>query len=154
MFSKMIPLNLPAIAIKLKEEDGKTYILDSLRKKYLLLTPEEWVRQHIIHYLIHEKKYPKGLIKLETGLYLNTLQKRADVLISNSEGLPFMVVECKAPEIKINQKVFDQIARYNYIYKAKYLFVTNGINHFCAEIDHSNHSFQFINEIPNYKLSQ
>ncbi len=150
MHELMGALQLPAINSRLKTEAGKHYIFDSLRKKYLLLTPEEWVRQHVISYILNEKKYPKGLVKIETGLVLNSLKKRADILISTREGLPFMVVECKAPSEKINQKVFDQIARYNFIYKAKYLFVSNGFTHICAEIDYINQSFSFIEELPAY----
>lgn len=144
----MRALNLPGYSFKLKESSGKVQILDELRKKYVVLTPEEWVRQHIVQYLIQEKKYPASLIAIEIGLKYNQLQKRADVLVYDRQGAPFLLVECKAPEVKITQDVFHQIAVYNMTFKVRYLLVTNGMDHFICEMDYTNNSYQFLKEIP------
>jgi len=109
----MQTLNLPTYNFKLKNSQNKTLIFDKLRKKYVVLTPEEWVRQHFVHFLIDQKKYPETLIAIEKQLTINNLKKRTDILIFNSDGKPEVVIECKAPSIKISQKTFDQIARYN-----------------------------------------
>lgn len=145
-----IPLNLPAYPFKIKEEDGSVFIFDDIRKKFLLLTPEEWVRQHVVKFLIHEKNYPKSLIKLEGGLKLNTLQKRTDILIFDSSGKRVVLVECKAPSIKITQKVFDQIARYNFVHRTGCLIVSNGMQHYCCEVNFDEKTYRFIPEIPDY----
>lgn len=126
--------------------------MDELRKKYVVLTPEEWVRQHIVQYLINFKNYPKALISLEKGLKVNDLLKRSDVLVYDSNTEPLLLIECKAPEVKISQDVFDQAARYNSVYKVKYILITNGLEHFCAEIEHSNSSYKFLNDIPSFNL--
>ncbi len=147
----MQQLNLPQHAIKLKEEGGKQYIFDTVRKKYLVLTPEEWVRQNFIQYLIQEKKYPASLITIEKGLKLNDLQKRADILIYDKNGKPILLIECKSAKVKINQEVFEQIARYNKVFKVPYLIVTNGLNHYCSKINFKKNSFEFLKEIPNYE---
>lgn len=144
----MRALNLPSYSFKLKESSGKVQILDELRKKYVVLTPEEWVRQHIVQYLIQEKKYPSSLIAVEIGLKYNQLQKRADVLVYDRQGAPLLLVECKAPEVKITQDVFHQIAVYNMSFKVKYLLVTNGMDHFICEMDYTTNSYQFLKEIP------
>ncbi len=141
-------LNLPHYSFKLKESSGKVQILDELRKRYVVLTPEEWVRQHIVQYLIQEKKYPSSLIAIEIGLKYNQLQKRADVLVYDRQGTPYILVECKAPEVKITQDVFHQIAVYNMSFKVKYLLVTNGMDHFICEMDYTANSYQFLKEIP------
>lgn len=148
----MKELNLPYYPFKLKSDGNRYLILDELRKKYILLTPEEWVRQHIIQYLINFKNYPKGLISLEKGLRLNDLLKRTDVLVFDSNTEPLLLIECKAPEVKISQDVFDQAARYNSVYKVKYILITNGLEHFCAEIEHSSSSYKFLNDIPSFNL--
>jgi hypothetical protein len=145
----MQQLNLPFYPFKTKEEKGKSYIFDEIRKKYLQLTPEEWVRQHFVKYLIQEKNYPASLIVLEKGLKLNELSKRADVLIYKDSS-PILLVECKAPEVKITQSTFDQIARYNLVFKVPYLIVTNGINHYCCVINFETNSFDFLKEIPDF----
>jgi len=145
------PLNLPEYPFKITLKDSRHFIFDEIRKKHLVLTPEEWVRQHFIQYLISEKKFPKSLIQLEAGLNLNQLQKRTDIVIFNTDGERIMVIECKAPGIKITQKVFDQASRYNSIHKTNWLVVTNGLQHCYAEIDHVNSSFAFVQELPFYK---
>lgn len=146
----MLELNLPYYPFKLKSDGNKYLIMDELRKKYLVLTPEEWVRQHIVQYLINFKKYPRGLISLEKGLRVNDLLKRTDVLVYDQHGNPVLLIECKAPEVKITQDVFDQAARYNSVYKLRYMIVTNGLEHFCAEIDHDTSKYKFLNDIPSF----
>lgn len=146
------PLNLPPYPFKISRADTRHLIFDEIRKKHLVLTPEEWVRQHFIQYLILEKKFPKSLIQIEGGLNLNQLQKRTDIVIFNTSGERIMVIECKAPAVKITQAVFDQAARYNSVHKAKWLIVTNGLQHCYAQIDHDLASFKFVKELPEYTL--
>ncbi|MDG2151515.1 MAG: type I restriction enzyme HsdR N-terminal domain-containing protein [Polaribacter sp.] len=147
----MQKLNLPTYNFKLKSNQNKTLIFDKLRKKYLVLTPEEWVRQHFVQFLIDEKKYPTSLIALEKQLTFNNLKKRSDILIFDKKGNHEIIVECKAPTIKITQDTFDQIARYNLKLKAKFLVVTNGLEHFYCKMDFKNKTYIFLKEIPNYK---
>lgn len=146
----METLNLPPYPLKLKEEGGKKYIFDSIRKKYLVLTPEEWVRQNFIHYLIQEKQYPSTLISIEKGLQLNELQKRADVLIYSKTGKPLLLIECKAANVKITQETFEQIARYNKVFQVPYLIVTNGLKHYCCLINFEENSSSFLEGVPAY----
>lgn len=147
----MQELNLPSYSFKLKQDKDKTYVFDAIRKKYVLLTPEEWVRQHIIQFVIQEKKYPASLVAVEIGLKYNQLQKRADVLVYNTSGKPLLLIECKASEVKITQEVFHQIALYNMTYKVAYLLVTNGLEHYCCVMDYTNNTYQFLQDIPEYK---
>lgn len=146
------PLNLPSYPFKIKEAAGSVYIFDDIRKKFLLLTPEEWVRQHVVKFLIHKKKYPKALIKLEGGLKLNTLQKRTDILVFDPSGKRIVVVECKSPAIKITQKVFDQIARYNFVHRTQWLIVSNGMEHYCCQINLEQRTYRFEPEIPDFNI--
>ena len=146
----MQPLNLPTYKFRIKSNENKFAIFDIIRKKYVVLTPEEWVRQHLIHYLIEEKNYPISLIAVEKKVTVNKLTKRTDILIFNLFGLPEIIVECKAPSIKINQDTFDQIARYNLTLNATYLMVTNGINHYYCAMDFENERYSFLKDIPNY----
>lgn len=146
----MIKLNLPTYSFKFKNKENKLYIFDNFRKKYVILTPEEWVRQNFILYLIEERKYPKSLIGIEKEFKINNLSKRFDILIFDKMGLPYIIIECKAPQIKITQDTFDQIARYNLRLKAKYLIVTNGLEHFFCSLDHENMKYDFLKEIPSY----
>ncbi|OAQ39844.1 restriction endonuclease subunit R [Pedobacter psychrophilus] len=147
---KPIPLNLPQYPFKLSQKDDVVFIFDELRKKDLVLTPEEWVRQHFVKYLIIQKKYPKTLIKLEGGLKLNKLQKRTDILIFDRAGEPIILVECKATSVKIDQKVFDQAASYNMIHKVKFLVVSNGLKHYCCVLNYETNSYQFLEELPEF----
>jgi hypothetical protein len=147
----MQELNLPPYQFNLIREDKKTKIFDAIRKRYLVLTPEEWVRQNFIEFLVRERNFPRGLIAVEKGLKLNGMQKRTDILVYAKNTQPLLMVECKAPEIKIEQKVFDQIARYNLHFKLPYLVVTNGLNHYCAKINIETKSFNFLKDIPNYQ---
>lgn len=146
----MQALNLPPYNLKIKQEKGKQYIFDITRKKYLVLTPEEWVRQNFIEFLVQEKKYPRGLISIEKGLKLNDLQKRADAVIYNDEAKPHVLIEFKAPSQKINQEVFEQIGRYNSIFKVPYLIISNGLEHYCAKINFEKSTFEFLKEVPEY----
>ncbi|MHA4896482.1 type I restriction enzyme HsdR N-terminal domain-containing protein [Pedobacter sp. PWIIR3] len=146
------PLNLPEYPFKLTLKDERHYIFDEIRKKHLVLTPEEWVRQHFIQYLVMVKNFPKSLIQIEGGLSLNKLQKRTDIVVFNTAGERIMVIECKAPSVKISQRTFDQAARYNSVHKTKWLVVTNGLMHCYATIDHALESFQFVQDLPEYRL--
>ncbi|MFA5298475.1 MAG: type I restriction enzyme HsdR N-terminal domain-containing protein [Lutibacter sp.] len=146
----MQALNLPNYPFKIKSSENKYFIFDIVRKKYVVLTPEEWVRQHIIHYLIEEKNYPISLIAVEKKVTVNKLTKRTDILVFNTKGLPHIIVECKAPSIKIAQESFDQIARYNLKLNANFLIVTNGLKHYFCKMDFINQEYVFLNTIPNY----
>lgn len=117
-----------------EERDGKKFIFDEVRRKFVVLTSEEWVRQHILHYLIHDKKFPKSLIAVERGIELNGLQKRFDVVVFATDGKPKLIIECKGPEEKLNEKVFEQIAMYNLSLRVDYLWVTNGEKNFCCKL--------------------
>ncbi len=144
------PLNLPNYPFKITEKNGVYFIFDEIRKKHLVLTPEEWVRQHFICYL-KEKEFPSSLLQIEGGLSLNQTKKRSDILVYTNLGEKIMVIECKAPSVPITQATFDQAARYNSVYKAKWLAVTNGLNHYFAKIDHVNGKFVFVEELPSYR---
>lgn len=144
----MIQLNLPAFAYKVKKQAGKPYIYDTIRRKYLLLTPEEWVRQHFTHYLINHLNYPRGLMTTESGLRYNKLQRRTDIVVFDRQAAPYMIVECKAPSVAINQQVFNQIAVYNKVLQARLLVVSNGLQHYCCSFQAAEQSWQFLPEIP------
>lgn len=148
----MQKLNLPNYNFRLKSSEKHTFIFDEFRKKNIVLTPEEWVRQHFVKYLVEEKKYPVSLIAIEKQLTINNLKKRTDILIFGTDGLPNIIVECKAPHIKINQDTFDQIARYNLKLNANFLIVTNGLEHYYCQLDLKNESYIFLKDIPNYKI--
>ena len=146
----MLALNLPSFSIKMQQRNGKKMIFDSLRKKYVALTPEEWVRQHFIHLLTDFKGYPQGLMANEIQLDLNGTKKRCDTVLFDKDLHARMIVEYKAPHIEITQTVFDQITRYNMVLKVDYLIVSNGINHYCCKIDYHTMSYTFLPDIPNY----
>ena len=146
----MQELNLPKIDFKSKLVNESIQIFDIVRKNFFVLTPEEWVRQHVIHYLIFNKKYPKGLMQIEKLIKYNNLKTRADIVALNKNADPILLVECKAPSIKINKNAFDQIAKYNFNLKANFLFVTNGINHYCCRINYNDGGVEYLQEIPNY----
>jgi hypothetical protein len=146
----MQALNLPKYSLKLKSEGLKTFIFDCIRKKYLVNTPEEWVRQNFIQYLIQEKGYPASLMAVEMGIDVLNTKKRCDIVLYNALGKPTIIVECKAPSIKIGQDTFDQIARYNLTLNTNYLIVTNGLQHYVCIMDHENKCYHFLEEIPAY----
>ena len=147
----MQALNFPKFSFRFKNSENKISIFDCIRKKFVILQPEEWVRQHCVHYLIQEKKYPQSLINVEKELKINGLKKRYDIVIFNSDGSIHLIVECKAPQITINQSTFDQIAQYNLALNATYLMVTNGLNHYYCSMDFKNECYQFLEQIPDYK---
>jgi len=147
----MYQLNLPTYHPSLKKDNGKVWIFDVIRKKYIVLTPEEWVRQHFINYLITELKYPKSLFRIEGSLTYNKLQKRSDILIFNRNGKEWMLIECKSPTIKLNQKAFNQVAVYNMTLGAKYLAVTNGMAHFCFEAAAPGSEPKALSKFPNFE---
>lgn len=141
-------LNFPKYDFKVKTLNESTQIFDVFRKKYIVLTPEEWVRQHLATYLVKEKKYAKGLVEIEKSLSLNNMQKRADILISDRNGKPYLLAECKAFSVKITQDTFEQIARYNMVFKVPFLVVSNGLEHYSCKIDFDANKISFLEEIP------
>jgi Type I restriction enzyme R protein N terminus (HSDR_N) len=147
----MQPLEFNTYDFRFRETDGKVSVFDEIRRKFIILTPEEWVRQHVVQYFLKEKNYPKSLINVEKLLKINGLTKRYDVVVFNPDGSIFILVECKAPEVKVSQATFDQIARYNLTMKAQYLMVTNGLNHYFCQMDFINEKYNFLRELPNYK---
>ncbi len=148
----MQKLNFPTYTFRFKNSENKPYIFDEIRKKFVILQPEEWVRQHCVQYLIKEKKYPKSLINIEKELKINGLKKRYDIVIFNSDGSIHLIVECKSSKIAIKQDTFDQIARYNLELNATYLMVTNGLNHYYCSVDFEEERYQFLKDIPEYHL--
>jgi len=146
----MQKLNLPEYSFRIKTTEGKSFIFDSLRKKFVRLTPEEWVRQNFVQFLISEKKYSVSLITVEAAVKVNNNPQRADLVIYNRSGNPLLVAEFKAPEVKIDQKTFDQIVRYNMQLKVPFLIVSNGLQHFCCQINYDNNSYAFLPEIPEF----
>ena len=149
-FCLMQKLNFPVYNFRFKNSENKVAILDEIRKKFIILTPEEWVRQHVVQFLLQEKKYPKSHTNVEKLLTVNDLKKRYDVVVYNPDGSIAVLVECKAPEIKISQDTFDQIARYNLTLKANYLMVTNGLNHYFCMMDFENEKYLFLKELPDF----
>ncbi|MEI6821360.1 MAG: type I restriction enzyme HsdR N-terminal domain-containing protein [Bacteroidota bacterium] len=147
----MIKLNFPDYQFRVSIKDNKSMIFDNVRKKFVRLTDEEWVRQHSVSYLINEKQCPASLIAVEKELSLNGMKKRTDIVVYYKEGNPLLIVECKAPSIKISPAVFEQAARYNLTLKVNYLMVTNGLQHYCCFIDHHKQSFSYLEEIPMYQ---
>jgi hypothetical protein len=133
---------------RIKKEGEQQFIFDIIRRKFVTLTPEEWVRQHWIHYLIEEANYPRSLIAVEMKIIVNELSKRCDIVVYNRDGKPFLIVECKSPDVMVSQKVFEQIARYNLTLQVKYLIVSNGKQHFGCEIDFEMRSYEFIEQLP------
>ncbi len=147
----MQKLNLPEYSFKTQNREGKQYIFDSLRKKYVRLTPEEWVRQNFVQFLISEKKFATALMAVEAGVKINNNPQRADLVVFDRSGNPVLVVEFKAPEVKISQQTFDQIVRYNMQLKVRFLIVSNGIQHYCCTIDYSENTYAFMPEIPAFE---
>jgi type I site-specific restriction endonuclease len=143
-------LNFPSFEFRIEKIENKLMIFDVLRKKSVRLTPEEWVRQHLIRYLIEIRHYPKSMIKVESGLKYNTLLKRSDVLIFDQAGSPFMVIECKSPETKLDDNVVHQVAAYSRSLQVRYIGISNGLNHFCWEIDQKNRSTVSLDDFPEY----
>ncbi|MBI4945650.1 MAG: type I restriction enzyme HsdR N-terminal domain-containing protein [Bacteroidetes bacterium] len=148
----MIPLNLPEYSFRIRQGEKGNQIFDRVRKKFVALTPEEWVRQNFIRYIIEEKKYPAALIAVETGLKYNRLKKRSDITVYDKQGKIWMIIECKAPEVKISQDAFQQVAVYNMSGKSKtkFLAVTNGLKHYCCEMNAEQDKYDFLKDFPAY----
>jgi type I site-specific restriction endonuclease len=144
----LLQLNLPPYDFKLRTVGQSKQIFDSLRKRYVPLTPEEWVRQHFIRFLIDEKKYPAALMSIEKGLKLNTSQKRTDIVVFNEFGKPWMIVECKSPTVEITEEALFQAARYNLTMNVQFITLTNGIEHFCCKVEKD--SIVFLEDLPEY----
>lgn len=148
----MLELNLPHFEKKITTKDDKLFILDIIRRQHVALTPEEWVRQHFVHFLINHKGYPQSLMANEVQLKLNGMSRRCDTLVYDRTLTPRVIVEYKAPSVNITQKVFDQICRYNMVLQVDYLIVTNGISHYCCQLDYTTHSYRFLHDIPEYAV--
>jgi predicted type IV restriction endonuclease len=147
----MPSLNLPSFDTKIKKQNGKDYIFDRLRKSYVRLTPEEFVRQHFIHYLIEHKSFPASLLANEISITLANVRKRCDTIVYDKYLKPLVIIEYKSPSVTISQQTFDQIARYNIALQVPWLIVSNGLQHFCCRIDYENNSYRFEKEIPQYE---
>ena len=147
----MYKLNLPPFDYKLKKAEGKVWIFDVIRKKFIVLTPEEWVRQHFLHYVINDLRYPKSLIKVESGLIYNQLSRRSDILIYDHEANPWMIIECKSPTLKLSEKAVLQASAYNASLRAKYLTISNGLLHYCAATDWAMGTTTLLSELPSFK---
>jgi hypothetical protein len=146
----LVPLQLPPYPFKITDQNGQLTLFDIIRKKNIIITPEEWVRQHFVQYLINQKHYPKSLIKLEGGHKLHGMAKRSDIIVYNPAGEKILLIECKSPSVSIDQKTFDQVARYNMVHKVKLLAVTNGLQHYYCSIDFDTRSYKFMEELPGY----
>ncbi len=151
-FYHMYKLNFPLYQIPLKNKENKTLVFDSIRKKWLKLVPEEWVRLNCIEFLINEKKISRSLISVEKEFKLNNLKKRFDIVVFNKKGEIYLLVECKAPNVKISQSVFNQITKYNLVLKSKFLMISNGINHYFFTMNFESQKIEFLKELPSYDL--
>ena len=150
----MIQLTLPPYQIRVKETHGRKQIFDILRRKYVALTPEEWVRQHFIHYLVEHKNYPSSLLANEVSLQIGEKRMRADSVLYDNQLHPRMIIEYKAPNITLTQKVFDQITVYNMLLHVDYLIVSNGLQHYCCKMDYNYQKYLYLEDIPNYQEIQ
>jgi hypothetical protein len=146
----MLKLNLPPFDINVKKVNGRLSVFDPIRRKFVTLTPEEWVRQHFVNFLLTEKEYPQTLISNEIQIDLNGRKKRCDSVVYNRKLTPVMIIEYKAPDVNISQTVFDQIVGYNIVLKVKYMIVSNGLNHYCCRMDYTTQTYEYLPEIPSY----
>lgn len=146
----MQQLNFPTYSFRFKNSENKVAIFDEIRKKFVILTPEEWVRQHVVRYLLEEKKYSKSYINVEKMITINGMTKRYDIVVFHPDGSIFVLIECKAPEVPITQITFDQIARYNMVLQANYLMVTNGLHHYFCQMDFESERYNFLRDLPEY----
>jgi hypothetical protein len=146
-------LRFPAFPIRLRQTNGADEVFDPVRRRWFRLTPEEWVRQHVLHYLISEKGYPAALLAVEKTIAVNKLRKRCDVVAYNAQAQPLLLVECKAPDVPITQAAFDQIARYNLTLGVHLLLVTNGLTHYCCRMNHDAQQYVFLAELPAYPVA-
>jgi type I site-specific restriction endonuclease len=145
------PLSFPKADLKLSKKGGDVFVWCIIRKKLLKLTPEEWVRQHTIHYLLNEKNVPLGLMASEYSLSINGLTRRCDIIVFNSDKIPILIVECKATEVEINEKVLHQIAHYNFKLNTSFLFLTNGLTHVTCKINRDEQSLSYLKDLPNFQ---
>lgn len=150
----MFPLNLPSINANIKKEGEKTLIFDSLRKRYVALTPEEWVRQHFTAFLINHRGYPTSLIANEISISLNGMTRRCDSVVYNRQLQPLVIVEYKAPHITISQKTFEQANAYNQVLRVPYIIISNGINHYCCHIDYDQQKVTYLRDVPDFASLQ
>ena len=146
----MLELNLPPFDKKITKKDDKPFILDVIRRQHVALTPEEWVRQHFVHFLINHKGYPPSLMANEVQLKLNGMSRRCDTVVYDRMLTPRVIIEYKAPTVDITQNVFDQICRYNLVLQVDYLIVSNGLAHYCCQLDYATRSYRFLRDIPEY----
>lgn len=146
-------LAFPSYDFRLKSSENKPFIFDVVRKKFVSLAPEEWVRQHVLHFLIYTKSYPLSLINVEKEISVGDTKKRYDIVIFHPDGSIFLIVECKSYTIPITQTTFDQIARYNLQLKSDLLMVTNGLEHFYCSMDYQEERYAFLRQLPDYRVS-
>jgi len=146
----MLQLNLPEFNFRIKKQNEKLVIFDTQRKRYVSLTPEEWVRQHFIQFLIQVKGYPAALIAIEKQLKMNGMKKRCDAILYNEHALPFLIIELKAPNVPITQATFDQVAVYNAKLRVDFFMISNGIEHYCCRVDTENARYEYLPDIPDY----
>jgi len=146
----MQKLNFPSYSFRFKNSENKVSIFDDIRKKFIILTPEEWVRQHTVQYLLQDKNYPKSYLNVEKLISINDIHKRYDIVVFKPNGDLFLLIECKAPEVRISQATFDQIALYNLKLNAQYLMVTNGVNHYFCQMDFEKEQYVFLEKLPNF----
>jgi|SRR4051812_6622885 hypothetical protein len=146
----MQKLNFNNYTFRFKNSENKVAIFDEIRKKFIILTPEEWVRQHVVRFLLEEKKYPKSYVNVEKIVKINGLTKRYDIVVFQPDGSIFLLVECKAPAVAISQSTFDQIARYNMSLNAVHMMVTNGLNHYFCQMDYEQEKYSFLQDLPEY----
>lgn len=151
VISIMERLSLPPVPLRTCQREGRTFVFDILRRKYVALTPEEWVRQHFVHYLICQKGYPQALMANEVQVVLNGMKRRCDTVLYRRDLSARMIIEYKKPEVKITQAVFNQITRYNMVLRVDYLIVSNGMEHYCCRMNYEQSSYDFLPEIPDYK---
>lgn len=144
-------LDLPDHGVKLKHGDRGMEVFDPVRERWVFLTPEEWVRQHVLNYLMYDLHCPRSLIGVEVGLSLNGLAKRADIVVHDRTGKAMVLVECKAPQVTVGQRTFEQAARYNHVFRVPYLMVTNGLKHFCCRVDHERGAVEFLTVLPGFE---
>ncbi len=153
-FCVMEKLNFPEFEFSFKSKENKPYIFEPIRKKWLILNPEEWVRQNCIQFLLKEKNVPLGLIQVEKKININHTEKRYDLIVFKPDQSIYILVECKAPSVDLSQKVFDQIARYNTVLKSDYLMLTNGLKHVFCQMDYQKGQYLFLPDLPNYNINQ
>lgn len=149
----LVKLNFPTFSFRFKNSENKMLIFDIVRKKFIQLTPEEWVRQHCVHFLMQYKNYPQSLINVEKQIKVGRTVKRYDIVGFEPDGKINLIVECKAPSVQITQETFDQIARYNLTLQADFLMVTNGMNHYFCKMDYQNRKYLFLKDLPPYKTA-